>query len=115
VTPPTSVIAQRDGSAGSSAVFRATQGWLNDVEFGHRHASFDECMGLCPTTGGQNMSLRTWLNDSRGARLIEAEEARERESSVDAKYIVKQLMLWFVVLPPLLALLIYVLDRAASS
>jgi hypothetical protein len=90
------------------------------------------------------MSVRTWLNNRPGARLIEAEEARTRvaqenltlaeqvmatrenlanqrpfdprvDVSVDARYIVKQLVLWFVVLPPLLALLIYVLYRTASS
>lgn len=66
------------------------------------------------------MSLKEWLNSSPGARLDEAEAARraaepERkippfdpitQVSADAKYIVRNLVLWFLVLPIVLGLLL---------
>lgn len=73
------------------------------------------------------MSLKSWLNESPGAKLEEAEAARSAddseledepfdpltEVSADAKYIVRRLVLWFLVLPVLLGLLILVINSAS--
>jgi hypothetical protein len=67
------------------------------------------------------VSLKEWLNERPGAKLDEAESeqrAAERERppapfdprtqvSADAKYIVKNLVLWFLVLPALLGLILW--------
>jgi hypothetical protein len=63
--------------------------------------------------------LKDWLNERPGVAAVEAEDRARRERlatavfdprkevSADAKYIVKNLVLWFLVLPALLALLIW--------
>ena len=68
------------------------------------------------------MSLKEWLNESPGAILDEAEASRraaepERkvvtfdpitQVSADAKYIVRNLVLWFLVFPIILGLVLWV-------
>ena len=67
--------------------------------------------------------LKQWLNESPGAAAIQAEEQRaaatparpfdpRTEVSADAKYVVRNLVLWFLVLPTLLALLVWALSNA---
>ena len=67
--------------------------------------------------------LKEWLNESSGAAAIQADEQRaaatpakpfdpRTEVSADAKYVVRNLVLWFLVLPPLLALLVWALSNA---
>jgi hypothetical protein len=64
-------------------------------------------------------TLKQWLNESPGAKIAEEEAARRAaepavtvkifdpltQVSADAKYIVRNLVLWFLVLPMLLAVL----------
>ena len=71
------------------------------------------------------MSLKEWLNERPGAKLDEAESvqhAAESERlpasfdphtqvSADAKYIVKNLVLWFLVLPALVGLILWAVTR----
>jgi hypothetical protein len=72
------------------------------------------------------MTFKEWLNDSPGARLDEAEAARRASEperkilpfdpitqvSADAKYIVRKLVLWFLVLPIILGLLLWAASTA---
>jgi hypothetical protein len=63
--------------------------------------------------------LKEWLSERPGAAAIEADEQRaaataaskafnpRTEVSADAKYVVRNLVLWFLVLPALLSLLIW--------
>lgn len=67
-------------------------------------------------------NVRQWLNESPGAAAIAAEERRvaaattsfdpKTEVSADAKYIVRNLVLWFLVFPALLGLLAWALANA---
>jgi hypothetical protein len=73
------------------------------------------------------MTLKEWLNESSGAKLDEAEAARRAtvpqpivtpfdpltQVSADAKYIVRSLVLWFLVLPAVLGLLLWAVTTAA--
>ncbi len=67
--------------------------------------------------------LKEWMNESPGAAAIQADEQRaaatpakpfdpRTEVSADAKYVVRNLVLWFLVLPPLLALLVWALSNS---
>ena len=63
--------------------------------------------------------VKDWLNERPGAAAIEADEQHaaapaastpfnpRTEVSADAKYIVRNFVLWFLVLPALLSLLIW--------
>ena len=68
--------------------------------------------------------VKEWLDERPGAAAIEADEQRaaataaatpfnpRTEVSADAKYVVRNLVLWFLVFPPLLALLVWALSNA---
>jgi hypothetical protein len=63
--------------------------------------------------------VKEWLNERPGTTAIEADEQRaaataasipfnpRTEVSADAKHVVRNLVLWFLVLPALLSLLIW--------
>lgn len=73
------------------------------------------------------MSVKAWLNETtEGQRLQQAEDARRAaepqpkaapfdpitQVSADAKYIVKHLVLWFLVLPVVLGVLVWAVASA---
>jgi hypothetical protein len=65
---------------------------------------------------------REWLNERPGAAAIEADDRAvatvaampfnpKTEVSADAKYVVRRLVLWFLVLPAMLGLLVWGLSN----
>ncbi len=67
--------------------------------------------------------IKEWLNERPGAAAIEADERRaaataaatpfnpRTEVSADAKYVVRNLVLWFLVVPALIGLLVWGLSN----
>jgi hypothetical protein len=64
--------------------------------------------------------VKEWLDERPGAAAIEADEQRaaaihfnpRTEVSADAKYVVRNLVLWFLVLPALAGLLVWGVSNA---
>jgi len=72
------------------------------------------------------MTIREWLKESPGAKLDDAEAARRAaepksdplpfdpltQVSADAKYIVRRLVLWFLLLPAVIGLILWLVAKA---
>ena len=67
------------------------------------------------------MTLKSWLNEAPGAAAIEREEATRlqtgaavtpfdprTEVSADAKYIVRLLVIWFLIVPTVLGAVLWI-------
>ena len=67
------------------------------------------------------MTLKSWLNEAPGAAAIEREEATRSQTeaavtrfdprtevSADAKYIVRLLVIWFLIVPTVLGAVLWI-------